>query len=134
MPGLLCVSLTGATMRRPRMPPLAFTSSIAISAPSRKLVPDTAPALESSMTIGMLTVCCACAVTAPNIKAAPSQFAFTSPSSLESLVLQDVEACVRIGQIHDPVAVDVAVGRLDHLRPVGPRIHHLRRIRRHVER
>src|SRR5438552_7287704 len=48
------------------MPPLALISSMASTAPSRKFVPDTAPAPDSSMTIGMLTVCCASAVPAPS--------------------------------------------------------------------
>jgi hypothetical protein len=66
-PALLCVSLTGALILRLRMPPFALISSIAISAPSRKLVPDTAPLPETSITIGMNTVCCACAAAvAPN--------------------------------------------------------------------
>src|SRR3989338_5060270 len=56
-PGLLCVSDCGALILRLRMPPFALISSIASTAPSRKLVPDTAPAPESSMTIGMFTVC-----------------------------------------------------------------------------
>src|SRR5688572_31438321 len=116
MPALLCVSLTGALILRLRMPPFALISSIAISAPSRKLVPDTAPLPDTSITIGMNTVCCACAVTAPSIKAAPIQF-LIAPSSLESLVLQDIKPRVLIRQVHEAVAVDVAVGGLQHLRP-----------------
>src|SRR5580765_2391925 len=99
------------------MPPFALISSIAISAPSRKLVPETAPEPETSITIGMNTVCWACAVTALNNKAAPIQFAFTFPSSLGSLELQDVKPGVGVGYIHQPVLVHVAVGRLDDLRP-----------------
>src|SRR5262247_2737892 len=64
-PGLLCVSDWGASILRPRIPPLALISSIASTAPSRKLVPDTAPAPDSSMTIGIFTFCCACATPAP---------------------------------------------------------------------
>src|ERR1043165_4205082 len=48
VPGLVCVSYCLSSILRPRMPPLALISSIAISAPSRKLVDDTAPAPESS--------------------------------------------------------------------------------------
>src|SRR5438034_8073400 len=66
VPGLLCVSDCGALILRLRMPPLALISSIASTAPSRKLVPDTAPAPDNSMTIGMLTVCCASTVPAPS--------------------------------------------------------------------
>src|SRR5262245_7524398 len=69
-PGLLCVSDWGATILRPRIPPLALISSIASTAPSRKLVPDTAPAPDSSMTIGIFTFCCAWAAPAPRQRAA----------------------------------------------------------------
>src|SRR5215208_5216455 len=133
MPALLCVSLTGALILRLRIPPFALISSIAISAPSRKLVPDTAPLPETSITIGMKTVCCACAQNAMLAASAPIQ-AFMSPSSLESLVLQDVKTGVLVRQVHEPVALDIAIGGLQHLRAVRPGIHHLRRIRRHVER
>src|SRR5262245_14476607 len=133
---LLCVSLTGALILRLRMPPLALISSIAISAPSRKLVPDTAPAPETSITIGMFTACCACADAPPSARApapiTPIQPAFMLLSSSLTFVLQDVETRIRVGQVHQPVLVDEAVGRLDHLRPVRPRVHHLRRVRRHV--
>src|SRR5688500_9114176 len=134
-PALLCVSLTGALILRLRMPPLALISSIAISAPSRKLVPDTAPLPETSITIGMNTVCCACAAAvAPNASrlAAKIQIALIFSPSLESLELQDIKPRVLVCQDHEAVAVDMAVGGLQHLRPVRPRIHHLRRIRRHV--
>jgi hypothetical protein len=77
-PALLCVSLTGALILRLRMPPFALISSIAISAPSRKLVPDTAPLPETSITIGMNTVCCACAANA-NRLAAKIQIALMFP-------------------------------------------------------
>src|SRR5687768_9847913 len=133
MPALLCVSLTGALILRLRMPPFALISSIAISAPSRKLVPDTAPLPDTSMTMGMLTVCCAwAAVAAPMTSAAAIQFAFISPSSLESLVLKNGKPHVLVGHVHQAALVHVAVGRLQDLRPVGPRIDHLGRIRRHV--
>src|SRR5690349_8762280 len=119
MPALLCVSLTGALILRLRMPPLALISSIAISAPSRKLVPDTAPLPDTSITIGMNTVCWACApwVCIPNASrlAATIQIALTFPSCLKSLELQDIEAHVLIGEIHQPVAVDVAIAGLQHL-------------------
>src|SRR6185369_14990138 len=71
MPGLLCVSDWGALILRFRIPPLALISSIASTAPSRKLVPDTAPAPESSITIGMFTVCCAAALPIPSVNIAP---------------------------------------------------------------
>src|SRR5262245_20312643 len=133
---LLCVSLTGALILRLRMPPLALISSIAISAPSRKLVPDTAPLPETSITIGMYTVCWACAAVAPpSIRAAAIQFTFTFPPlGLESLVLQDIKPGVLVRQVHEAVFVDIAVGGLQLLRPVRPRIHHPGRIGRHVER
>src|SRR4051812_37393032 len=137
IPALLCVSLTGALILRLRMPPLALISSIAISAPSRKLVPETAPLPETSITIGMNTVSWARTVMVVNAlsnKASPVQVAFISPSSLEPFVLQDVKPRVLVGQIHESIAVDIAVGGLQHLRPVRPRIHHLRRVGRDVER
>src|SRR6185295_2375396 len=133
MPALLCVSLTGALILRLRMTPFALISSIAISAPSRKLVPETAPEPETSITIGMNTVCCACAQNAMLAASTPIS-AFTSPSSLESLVLQNIQARILIRQVHQPIAVDIAVSGLQHLRAVRPRVHHLRRIGRHVER
>ncbi len=68
MPALLCVSACGALILRFRMPPFALISSIASTAPSRKLVPDTAPAPESSITIGMFTVCWADAPAAPSAR------------------------------------------------------------------
>ncbi len=37
--------------------------------------------------------------------------------------LHDVEAGIGVGHIHEPVLVDEHVGRLDHLRPVRPRVH-----------
>src|SRR3989442_15718310 len=113
MPALLCVSDCGALILRLRMPPFALISSIASSAPSRKLVPDTAPAPESSITIGMFTVCCACTGAAPSASVpaaiAPIQIAFTSPPPLNALELQNVETRVRVGQVHQPTLVDVAV-------------------------
>src|SRR4051812_27776250 len=133
MPALLWVSLTGALILRFRMPPFALISSIAISAPSRKFVPDTAPLPDTSITIGINTVSWACTVAAPNSRAAPIQV-FMFPLLLESLVLQDVEADVLVGHVHEPVSIDIAVGRLQHLRPVRPRVRHLRRVRRHVVR
>src|SRR5687768_12657668 len=117
MAALLCVSVTGALILRLRMPPFALISSIAISAPSRKLVPDTAPLPDTSITIGMNTVCWACAVATPNINEAPSKVAFTSPP-LESLELQDIKPRVLVRQVHEPAAFHIAVGGLQHLRPV----------------
>src|SRR5262245_41748634 len=73
MPGLLWVSDCGALILRLRMPPFALISSIASTAPSRKLVPDTAPAPESSITIGMFTVCWAAALPPNNISMARTQ-------------------------------------------------------------
>src|SRR5687767_9094196 len=131
-PALLCVSLTGALILRLRMPPLALISSMAISAPSRKLVPDTAPLPDTSITIGMNTVCCACAANASRL-AAKIQIALMFPS-LDSLELQDIKPRVLVCQVHEPAAIDIAVGGLQHLRPVRPRIGHLRRVGRHVER
>src|ERR1051325_9954757 len=116
MPALLCVSLTGALILRLRMPSLALTLSIPISAPSRMLVPDTAPFPDASITIGMNTVCWACApwVCIPNASrlAATIQIALTFPSCLKSLELQDIEAHVLIGEVHQPVAVDVGLNIL----------------------
>src|SRR6185369_1754786 len=48
VPGLVCVSYCLSSILRPSRPPLALISSIAISAPSRKLVEETAPAPDSS--------------------------------------------------------------------------------------
>src|ERR1044072_610424 len=48
VPGLVCVSYCLSSILRPSSPPLALISSIAIKAPSRKLVDDTAPAPDSS--------------------------------------------------------------------------------------
>src|SRR6266850_2961697 len=86
-PGLLCVSDCGALILRLRMPPLALISSIASTAPSRKLVPDTAPAPESSMTIGMFTVCCAAALPASMVSANVTRLLFMVflPELLRSL-------------------------------------------------
>src|SRR5262245_60811857 len=69
------------------MPPFALISSMAITAPSRKFVPDTAPAPDSSITIGMFTVCCACTAAAPNASAAAvnTTAVFMVYSSLELL-------------------------------------------------
>src|SRR5882672_9895034 len=143
MPGLLCVSDCGALILRPRMPPLALISSIASTAPSRKFVPETAPAPDSSITIGMFTVCCAPAGAAAQASAADANapiqaFLMVPSSSLDvkrsrALELKNIQAGIRVRQEHEPVPVDVAVCRLDHLRPVRARIHHARRIRRHVE-
>src|SRR5262245_42008627 len=133
---LLCVSVTGALILRFRIPPLALISSIAINAPSRKLVPDTAPLPETSITIGMKTVSCACAAPSASAPASkiPPWIAFISPLLLsEPFELQDVKPDVLVGHVHEAVAVDIAVGGLQHLRPVRPRIDHLGRIRRHIE-
>src|SRR4051812_11247598 len=81
VPGLLCVSDCGALILRPRMPPLALISSMASTAPSRKLVPDTAPAPESSITIGMLTVCCAPATPAASASDIATRLRFMVLSS-----------------------------------------------------
>jgi hypothetical protein len=56
VPASLWVSSKGVSILRPRIPPLALISSIANSIPSRKLVPDTAPAPDSSRMAGMYTV------------------------------------------------------------------------------
>src|SRR5204863_5909280 len=88
MPGLLCVSACGALILRFRMPPFALISSIASTAPSRKLVPDTAPAPESSITIGMFTVCCADALPATSAKSNAPNRKFIPSSSEESF--QDI--------------------------------------------
>src|SRR5215813_2208320 len=81
MPGLLCVSDCGALILRLRMPPFALISSIASTAPSRKLVPDTAPAPESSITIGMFTVCAAALPITAMIVAASRPLKLFIPSS-----------------------------------------------------
>ncbi len=46
--------------------------------------------------------------------------------------LQNIQAGVRVGKIHQAVSVHEAIGRLDHLRPVRPRIEHARGIGRHI--
>ena len=55
------------------------------------------------------------------------------PRSLVShaLELENIEPGIGIGEIHQPVAIDVAIAGLDDLRPVRARIHHARRIGRH---
>src|SRR5262245_7332519 len=53
--GLVCVSYCLSSILRPSRPPLALISSIAIAAPSRKLVEDTAPAPDNSPMNAKLT-------------------------------------------------------------------------------
>src|SRR5438477_1284023 len=96
MPGLLCVSACGALILRFRMPPFALISSIASTAPSRKLVPDTAPAPDSSMTIGMFTACCAAAL--------PATIASANVTRLLFMVLLPLARLLRC--LGDDVALD----------------------------
>ena len=50
-----------------------------------------------------------------------------------ALELENVEPGIGVRQIHEAVAVDIAVAGLDHLRPVRARIHHVGWIGRDVE-
>ena len=53
-------------------------------------------------------------------------------SASNALELENVEPSIRVGEIHSPGAIDVAVAGLDDLGPVGTRIHHVRRIWRDI--
>src|SRR5713226_6590801 len=50
-----------------------------------------------------------------------------------ALELENVEAGIGVRQIHETVAIDIAVAGLNHLRPVRAWIHHARGIGRYVE-
>src|ERR1043165_3196256 len=79
VPGLVCVSYCLSSILRPRMPPFALISSIAISAPSRKLVDDTAPAPDSSPIKAKLT--------GPDCASAPVANAVANAAARNSLFI-----------------------------------------------
>ena len=54
-----------------------------------------------------------------------------TPARLRAFELQNVQTGVGIGEIHHAILVDETVGRLNHLRPVRPRIVHFSGGRRH---
>src|SRR5437867_3629106 len=127
------VSMTSVSSRRPMTPPALLMSSTARSTPSRHIVPEGAPPPVISATMASFKASCVdptCAIATTAITATPSAITVRMSGSLE---LQDGEAGVGVGQVHEPVPVDVAVGGLDHLRPVRARIDHALGIRRHVE-
>ncbi len=45
--------------------------------------------------------------------------------------LQNIQASVRVGEIHESIPIHETITRLDHLRPIRPRIEHSCRIGRH---
>src|SRR5215831_1862891 len=47
-------------------------------------------------------------------------------ASSRTLELKNVEAGIGVGQIHEPVAIDITVAGLNHLGPVRSRVHHAR--------
>src|SRR3954468_22960175 len=87
VPGLVCVSYCLSSILRPRIPPFALISSIAISAPSRKLVDDTAPAPDSSpMKANFTGPDCASALPAKAATKAAAMRVFFIQSSLMDFV------------------------------------------------
>jgi hypothetical protein len=59
LPGSEPVSTNSSTIFFPRMPPAALISSTASEEPFFQLAPTVAPAPDSSMMLGILTVSCA---------------------------------------------------------------------------
>ena len=61
-------------------------------------------------------------------------FAFLASSSVSALVFDDVEAGAEVGHVAERVLVDEDVGRVEHDRPVRPRVDPFLRRRRHEGR
>src|SRR5215470_13341316 len=107
------------------------------------MLPDGAPPPVISATIASFTVFWADDVTAVAVATRSTPRAIRSwgrriavlrERGSSALELQDVEPRVGVGQVHEPVRIDIAVGRLDHLGSTRPWIDHARGILGHVIR
>src|SRR5262245_8555109 len=125
------------------MPPFLLSSSTARITPSRHMLPEGAPPPVISATIASFTVPWADAVSAVaaatrsaprEIRVRDRRIGVLRPDRSGALELQYVEARVGGGQVHEPIRIDIAVGRLDYLGSARPRIDHARGIVGHVIR